>query len=202
MKQIILLLALAVAAQATTLQLLSGVSPLESNLFGPNVLITPVPVWYVDPEAKWISYANTGLGGFSPPNWNLFPSPDVPTGVFFQDFENDDYGGTLTLTTYADDTAMVLLDGEILVPRSLVQGVNCTKVGIGCLPGHGVTVTAAFGPGYHELELDVLQLWNDGFGVLYNGLVTFNDEVPEPVTWLLVGGGLVGLGWWKRSSNG
>ncbi len=83
---------------ATTIAFVSGDGVNEfNNLTGVNVLISPDPAWDLAP---WISFANTGSGGFSPPNTVVGGSP---TAVFGEQY--DDTNGNYTqFSNYFSET--------------------------------------------------------------------------------------------------
>ena len=78
-KNLILLLGAALAANGSSIGLQSGVSGGESNNFGTNVLVMAEPSWAIDPLAHWVSFENTGAGGIFVAN-----TPDLitPTAIF------------------------------------------------------------------------------------------------------------------------
>jgi len=109
------LLFILTACRADTILLNSGVSVGGWNsVTGTNVLIEAHPVWAVTPEARWISYANTGYGGTVATN----APGETPTATFYQDFYMtvDTNRAVGNITVWADDTASVFLDGTLHKP--------------------------------------------------------------------------------------
>jgi len=188
-------------AFGSSIQLLSGVSPDEFNsITGSNVVITPHPVWYQDPQAKWISFENTGFGGIVIPN---APNFDAPSAIFYQDFEIDNVDTILgTLNVFADDTTAVLLDGLLLYAANPFQGPACADGPIGCVKGNGALINFNAPAGHHELEFDVFQRDGSTFGLLYNGLVTgdvrVTPEISSDILGLSGGLALIGLALLRR----
>ena len=179
------LLFILTACRADTILLNSGVSVGGWNsVTGTNVLIEAHPVWAVTPEARWISYANTGYGGTVATN----APGETPTATFYQDFYMtvDTNRAVGNITVWADDTASVFLDGTLLLGRSFEMGLHCTATGIGCVPGHGVNlqfdILGDFGS-KHTFQFDVYQQGGGPFGLMYAGSAELSDPpaaTPEP----------------------
>ena len=196
MKNLILVMLAAVAADATPIGLLSGVTPGEGNNFGSNVLITPEPSWAVDPSARWVSFANTGVGGMVLPNTDL----STPSATFYQDFSLT--GGTGiagSIRVWADDTAVVRLDGVVLFSANPTLSATCAAGPIGCTQANNGTIFFS-APGLtHRLEFEVFQRGLLTFGLMYSGQVDA-IVIPEPATVGITGIGFVAcsLLWLKR----
>src|SRR5260370_23481892 len=156
----------AFAAHAGSITLLSGVSAGESNGFGANVLVTPESVWAVDPLAKWVSFENTGFGGIVLPNTDL----QTPTAIFYQDFTLAGGTGVAgSIQIWADDTAVVKLDGVVLFAANPALEARCAAGPIGCTqPNGGSIAFRAPGP-THRLEFDVYQRGGGTFCLIEGG---------------------------------
>lgn len=196
MKSLILLILAAVAADAAPIALLSGVTPGDGNNFGSNVLITPEPIWAVDPAARWVSFANTGLGGIVLPNTDLA----TPTATFYQDFTvTGGNGVTGSIQVWADDTALVRLDGVVLFTANPTLETRCAAGPIGCRQANGGAIFFS-APGLtHRLEFEVFQRGLHTFGLMYSGQVDA-IFIPEPATVAITGIGFAacGLVWLTR----
>lgn len=183
----------AVAASAAPLTFKSGDGLNEYNsVTGTNVLVVYNPHWAIDPAGgKWISHIETGLEQNFLPN-----SATVPFARFTEEFilppSASPYAGTISV--WGDDTARVLLNGELLQPENLVLAAHCTGAPIGCVAGFGTGLYVVSPPlriGLNILEIDAFQLGGDSAGVLYSGSIA---HTPEPATAALLGIGLLGFG--------
>ena len=153
---------------------------------GWNISIQTVPAWQTPPPGtSWVSFANTGAGGFSPPNTSQVP--EQPTASFWEvlyvhqpDGRNGRHRGEHQgfLTVWADDTAQVRLvnskypQGGIVLSSAKTRGDDyCVKGKIGCEPKEGkrINLTPHLTHGWNILWFDVYQLWGDGFGLMYQG---------------------------------
>ena len=105
-----------------------------------TVAITPDSAWEANnPDglnAVWISYADTGYGG------TYFQTSEgtAPVITVFDTFQSG--AGVLSLSVWADDTAGVLLDGNLLMAPAFTQDV-CSGQPIGCRPQDAGNITAA-----------------------------------------------------------
>jgi hypothetical protein len=143
--------------------------------------------------ARWISYANTGIGGIIAPNAATRTRPDA-TAVFSRQFV---LGGTgqFDLWILTDDTAAVDLIGPggttVLFDPFQGQIDPCapggTGIPIGCVDADMGHASMTLGPGAYDLRVYAFQTNRDVFGAQYAG------SVPEPASLMLLGTGLVGL---------
>ena len=199
-------------AQGNTILLQSGVSAGETN----NITVSNVALSDLEPEwtpgtdgASWISYEDTGWSTVSNGPVNAVANstgPSDPSAIFFQTFTDTSSLLTLTITVWADDSAVVYLDGtKISLNADFVQtpGIFCSPTGITC-DGPGTTFTIDdIAPGTHTLQFDVYQVGGGSFGLMYTGSVTDTAATPEPVSFVLMGAGLVALALFrvKRASD-
>jgi hypothetical protein len=195
-------------ARAGSISLLSGASAGETNSAnGTNVILGDVnPNWAPDQDgASWISYEDTGYSvsalDYSPNP--LFNATNVnnPNAEFFQTFTDNVSLLSLSLTVWADDTALVFLDGTQISPNiTFVQtsGIHCSPSGISC-SGAGTLITVNnITPGTHTLQFNVYQTGGGTYGVMYDGTITDMAATPEPATYVLLGAGLVALALFRQ----
>ena len=153
--------------------------------------------------AVWISYGPTGYqdaGPYTPYHGH------TRIGTFTYLFDAGP-GATLSLSVWADDTAMVYLDNHSVPLWSTHDWgqSTCEVFPISCRPAvnGGVTYSGFLSAGPHTLEVDLFQVGTstdttfNPFGLMVEGSIT---TVPEPASLLLLGAGLVGLArtWRKR----
>ena len=178
---------------------------LTADVFGPTVAITPHPLWQpghpanpgdpADTAAVWISNRPTGYGdaAFQPYMGTL------PVVTVSHEFASNE--GLLNLKVWADDTADVLLDGAYLQHAVFTQS-TCSGQPVGCRPEDFALLSAPLSGGTHTLDFVLYQVgtgldnMSNPFGLLYTG--TAPAQTPEPLTFLLIGSGLVGLGLVRR----
>ncbi len=197
------LVLLAGLAHANVITLQSGVSSGESNnITGTNVVLSDVePNWAPDQGgASWISFEDTGYSASAPGfAVNVLPNStgeNSPNAEFFQTFSDFSSALVLSITVWADDSAVLFLNGTQLnanVNFSQVAGTACAPTGISCT-GAGTTFTEDLAPGSYTLQFNVYQLGGGTYGVMYSGTVTDDlGSVPEPGSYVLIGAGLLTL---------
>jgi hypothetical protein len=191
-------------AQAGVILLQSGVSVGETNnITGTNVDLSDLdPNWTPDTGgASWISFEDTGFSptapGYSPHVVANATAQNIPSAIFSQTFTDNVSVLSLSLTVWADDSALVYLDGMLIGPTSInftqTPGIYCAPTGITC-QGSGTTITVSNIPaGTHTLTFDVFQLGGGTFGVMYEGTVNDTSSTPEPGAYVLMGAGLTTL---------
>jgi hypothetical protein len=182
-----------------------------------TVAIAPHPAWQPnhpinpgdpgDRSAIWISFADTGYGGtyFQP------GAGASPVATIFETFRSG--AGMLTLYVWADDTAGVLLDGNLLMPAVFTQS-TCSGQPIGCRSEDYGAIRAALSEGPHMLSFVIYQVgtgldsYSNPLGLLFTGTApapTWVDNfaaaadasAPEPATWGMIAGGLAVLAWMR-----
>jgi hypothetical protein len=200
----LILVAAAGLAHASTILLQSGVTDNEfNNITTNNVVLTDLePKWTPGQDgAQWISFEDTGWDSTTMMAVNAVPNStgeSDPSTVFTQTFTDTNSALDLTITVWADDSAVLLLDGNQIGPNanfSQIAGDYCAPTGITC-DGPGTTYTIdGLTAGTHTLTFDVYQIGGGSFGLMYEGSVTDNasPSVPEPGSYLLVGAGLTAL---------
>jgi hypothetical protein len=150
--------------------------------------------------AKWISYADTGLGGSVAPNTANRFSTAAATVKFTRTFTIG-ANGSFDLFILSDDTARVEFSGPGIADP-LLQAVfpgqvdpcapGGTGAAIGCVEQDmGKYNLTNLAGGDYTLTVYAYQTNNDVFGSQYAGHYT---GVPEPLTLALVGPGLIGMG--------
>lgn len=156
--------------------------------------------------AKWISYGNTGLGGFVAPNITDIGAPG-PTGdriitnstAHFRRNFSLAGASTFSFSILADDTATVLLDGVQIFGAYQGQIDPCAPGGsgvpIGCVNADMGKYVALLAAGAHVLDVYVYQTNHDVFGTQYiaTAVEPRLQDVPEPTALILLGLSLVGL---------
>ena len=200
-----LLLALLVSAASTwaaPINLCSDLASEGNNITGTNVAITPHPAWATSGGCgQWISFTNSGNG-----SGNVVVTPNepsnsgTPTAIFFEVFNLGLYGGTGSVTVWADDTTRVRLvnsanpvGGVLLKEANPNQDNACADGPIGCEADEGfaISLDQYLAPGQNTLYFDTYQRGGGPFGLLYSGRA--DSAVPEPGTYILLGSGLIGM---------
>jgi hypothetical protein len=194
-------LLLVTPAVATTITFASDLFS-EGNNFGANQCVAPVGAWATLPAGTcWVSFSNTGQGGWSPPNTTI---NGVPTAVFTETVvlpygDNSGY-----FQGWADDTMSVYIvnalhpGGLLLHAANNVWSSHCVGQPIGCVDGMdwvGALDNTILAQGVNTFLMPTYQLWGDGFAVAYRGEV---NSVPEPLSAFMIGGGLLALGFCGR----
>jgi len=203
-KKLLPFLLAGLAAQAAPI-LLNSQAGLATSTAALTVAITPHPLWQPngpvnpgdpsDTSAVWISYKQSG---FNEAEFQPFMGTTSVVSVFHSFVSG---AGSLVLNIWADDTAGVYLDGNLLIPAVFTQS-TCSGQPIGCLPADVGVVNTAIGAGAHLLEFKMYQVGtgtnttSNPFGLLYTG--TAPSAVPEPGALGLAGAGLVAIGVWRR----
>lgn len=161
---------------------------------GSTNAIAPHPEW-APPfgGASWVSHDTTYI-----------PDPQVPDGTyvdFFHDFHLAGLAivGTPQILVYADDRADVWLNGQSLHTTPNNPGSACNTDAIGCIVGKGkvIDLLPALQLGNNTLQVRVYQDNAVAFGTLYSLVagtqLTTTDDIPEPSSYMLIGGGLSAL---------
>lgn len=195
---VVLLLVMPTVASATMITFSSDLLNEGNNQTGANVFVVPVGVWAVAP---WISFSNTGQGGWSPPNTTI---AGTPTAVFYENVFLPYGDNNGWFRGWADDTMGVYiynathLGGLLLYPPNDIWSPHCVGQPIGCVEGMdwvGVLDNSILTQGVNTFIMPTYQLWGDGFGVAYRGEI---NSTPEPAMLGLTGLGLVIIGLFRK----
>ena len=152
--------------------------------------------------AVWVSNADTGQGGslFQPKVLTSGGNADLDVIFKITESFTITSSGHIDFTVWADDTARIFFDGGLLINPNFNTG-TCAAGVISCQPDMFFNFSRNIAAGTHSIDIDTYQTGSNlttitnPFGVLYSGEVT----VPEPTTLLLMGMGLAGLGFLRRS---
>ncbi len=197
----VLCLILAPVAGATTVAFASDLLN-ESNSIGANQCVAPVSAWAALPAGVcWVSFSNTGQGGWSPPNTTI----DGPPTSVFEESVFLPYGDNSGwFRGWADDTMSVMITNALHPAGLLLHAANntpsphCVGQPIGCVDGMdwvGVLDNTILAQGVNVFSMSAYQFWGDGFAVAYQGEIS---SVPEPAMLGLTGLGLLGLGVFRK----
>jgi hypothetical protein len=155
-----------------------------SNATSTAVVPAPIPPWVTPTTGTWISSSNSGTDGSGILlNTDIrFTSPTLHFGG----------GSVLTFRVWADDTAIVLIDGVAQNAFNTTLDSACAAGAIGCESGEFGLFSTGLLTGDHTIGVRVLQLLdNTPYGTLVEGDLS---AVPEPTTILLLGSALAAAG--------
>jgi hypothetical protein len=152
--------------------------------------ISPASTWHAPiGTSSWVSFnPNTG-----PTSNVVVPNGDYIYGTTFN-LSAADVNDIVTMTVLADDTLSVFLNNSLVLQSAGPMGANnsyaeCSDVGPNCL----TPLTFSFSglvAGQNLLTLDVKQVNLVNEGVDFSGTIS---SVPEPLTLVLFGTGLLGI---------
>jgi hypothetical protein len=168
-----------------------------------TISIDKNPAWANPlPGSEWVSFGNTG--DHSTPGYF-----DVSTGTvvsFYHEFYMPGEATSGFLNIMADDSTAVYLNGNLILTEAPIENnsyATCSDFATGCLESttSSVNLMPYLVTGWNRLQFDVAQRAGSSFGLNYSGIVVDPFElaaVPEPSTLILLGGGLLGFGAWRR----
>ena len=174
----------ATQAQGTAGTLAAPAPP--APLPGVTLAIAPNPLWVgPEPGTSYVSHvANSGTTNTTVPNGTVIDFREVftlPAGT---------WSGTLLV--HADDSTSVFIDGVVRQPEAAANGYTiCSDLTIGCLLVNQGSFAVTLGGGVHTFDFLTAQRAGQTYGLDYAATL---NQVPEPGTILLLGGGLIGLG--------
>ena len=162
---------------------------------GGSVATNPHPLWEpnhpanpgqaTDTSAVWISYADTGYLG------SYFQAEKDTIPVFnWTEYFSTVGNATLYLKVWADDTARIILDGNVIKDPVFTQSI-CSGQPIGCQPNDFQYFNYSLAAGTHTLGIDTYQVGSgtdtgsNPMGLLFTGSVNGQVTVPEPTALLL-----------------
>ena len=200
-------------ATAGTIPILSDLLFESNNITGANVILVNIyadPVWKAPTiGGNWISYAQTGYGGVIAPDTTLTGNTITgpPTAVFTETFTipvGQISIASSSVSFWADDTAAIYLDSNpipLIGLAPVARDTWCLAAAISCQPIRGASVDlSGLGAGTHTLTIQAYQIFDNTFGVLYEGNVITAD-LPEPGTFTLLPFGATILALLRRRSR-
>jgi hypothetical protein len=165
--------------------------------------ITPHPAWQTNlpdgSSAVWVSYANTGVGAgsVSPASSAANFMMQVRETINVSPINNV----LLNLKVWADDTAGVYLNGNLIFAPNFTQNI-CANGPIGCQPNEFAVFNVMLAAGStNTIDMQVYQTGGGPAGLLYTGST---KEAPEPSTIALIAMALLsmfGFGMMRRRAD-
>ena len=155
--------------------------------------IIPGTVWHAATgNSSYVSF-NSSTG---PTSSTVVPDGDYIYKTTFT-ISPKDVAGLGTLTILADDTVSVLLNNALILQAAGPMGsantyAHCSDVGPNCVTPLTFTFTG-LAAGLNQLEFDVKQVNGASEGLDFSGSIAASGAVPEPVSLVLFGTGMLGL---------